>query len=238
MKSAVVLLSGGMDSSTLAYLVKERAKPEELICLSIFYGQRHKTELTFAAQIAKQLGARHAIIAIAGLEGLLTGSALTDPNVTVPHGHYAADNMKVTVVPNRNATMLSIAFAVAMANGSSIVGIAAHAGDHTIYPDCRPEFMQQFQLMENLSNGGQFGDVELSMPFIGITKAGIVAVGEKLGVPWSMTWSCYEGGVRHCGKCGTCVERKEAFQLAGVKDPTFYQSDVAGYDFKTGLIRG
>jgi 7-cyano-7-deazaguanine synthase len=224
MKSAVVLLSGGMDSSTLAYWLKATAKPEELICLSIFYGQRHKKELDFAKQIADQLSARHSIVSIRGLEGLLVGSALTDPNVAVPYGHYAAENMKITVVPNRNATMLAIAFAVAMANGASIVAMAAHAGDHTIYPDCRPEFLQQFQLMENLSNGGQFGDVELATPFAHSTKADIARYGDQLGVPWEYTWSCYEGGDVHCGQCGTCVERKEAFKLAGVFDPTLYKA--------------
>ncbi len=152
-----------------------------------------------------------------------SGSALTD-DVDVPHGHYAAENMAVTVVPNRNAIMLSIAYGVAVARGARIVAAAVHAGDHYVYPDCRPGFVEAFDRMQREAVEG-FGDPSLCLyaPFVHKTKAEIVEIGAALGVPYEDTWSCYEGGEVHCGLCGTCNERKEAFRLAGVPDPTEYR---------------
>jgi 7-cyano-7-deazaguanine synthase len=157
---------------------------------------------------------------------LLSGSALTDEGVDVPYGHYAAENMAVTVVPNRNAIMLSIAYGVAVARSASLVACAVHAGDHYVYPDCRPEFIDAFDRMQRLAVEG-FGDPNLSLyaPFMRKTKAEIVELGTALGVPYEETWSCYEGGKFHCGLCGTCTERKEAFQLVGVPDPTEYREE-------------
>jgi 7-cyano-7-deazaguanine synthase len=154
---------------------------------------------------------------------LLSGSALTD-DIEVPHGHYAAENMAVTVVPNRNAIMLSIAYGVAVARGARLVAAAVHAGDHYVYPDCRPQFVEAFDAMQRQAVEG-FGDPDLRLhaPFIHKSKAEIVEIGTSLGVPYEDTWSCYEGGEIHCGLCGTCTERKEAFQLAGVPDPTKYR---------------
>jgi 7-cyano-7-deazaguanine synthase len=223
MKSAIVLLSGGMDSTTLAYLVKEQFHPDEMLCLSVFYGQKHQVELTFARETADRLGAQWSLLHLASV-GAMLKSSLTQPDIAVPHGHYADDNMKITVVPNRNAIMLAAAFGLAFSHEAEIVGLAAHAGDHTIYPDCRPAFVDAFNEMERHSNGGQFPEAVVFAPFLNMTKADIVETGEKLGVPWAQTWSCYEGGDQHCGKCGTCVERREAFELAGVTDPTHYRS--------------
>jgi 7-cyano-7-deazaguanine synthase len=218
---SIAIVSGGLDSTVLAYLL--RAGGDEIHFLSFDYGQRHKKELEFAALSARNLGARHSILDLSGLAPLLGGNALTDDSVPVPHGHYEAPNMAITVVPNRNAVMLALAYSVAVAENSSRVAIGVHGGDHAIYPDCRPEFVEAFEKMQKQAIEG-FGDPNLQIfaPFLNSDKAGIVRQGAKLNVPFEQTWSCYEGGALHCGKCGTCVERREAFEAAGVKDPTQY----------------
>lgn len=218
---AVIIVSGGMDSVTLAYLLASEGYG--LHFLSVDYGQRHKKELAYAERCAKRLGASFEVADMSSIGQLLSGSALTD-DVEVPHGHYAAENMAVTVVPNRNAIMLSVAYGVAVARHASLVACAVHAGDHFVYPDCRPEFIEAFDYMQRRAVEG-FGNPELRLhaPFMNKTKAEIVEVGAKLNVPYEDTWSCYEGGDLHCGLCGTCYERKEAFQLANVPDPTEYR---------------
>lgn len=219
---AVVIVSGGMDSVTLAYLLDSEGY--DLHLLSVDYGQRHKKEIGYAKRCAERLGATFDIADISQVGRLLSGSALTD-DVEVPHGHYAAENMAVTVVPNRNAIMLSIAYGVAVVREAQIVATAVHAGDHYVYPDCRPQFVEAFDAMQRKATEG-FGDpnLRLHVPFVHKTKAQIVEVGATLGVPYADTWSCYEGGEIHCGLCGTCGERKEAFELAGVPDPTKYRN--------------
>lgn len=212
----VSLLSGGMDSATLAYMLADQG--EELRLLSFDYGQRHIRELESAAKIAGHLGAPHEVVTL-GLN--LPGSALTDPTIDVPEGHYEAESMKATVVPNRNAVMLSVAFALAVAHGADAVAFGAHAGDHAVYPDCRPAFVEAFQAMQDIATEG-FGAPRLLAPFVHRTKADIARLGADLGVPWANTWSCYQGGAVHCGRCGTCSERIEAFALAGADDPTEY----------------
>jgi 7-cyano-7-deazaguanine synthase len=210
-----------MDSVTLAYLLD--SETYELHVLSVDYGQRHKKEISYARRCAEQLGAIFDIADMSQVGRLLSGSALTD-DVEVPHGHYAAENMAVTVVPNRNAIMLSIAYGVAVAKEATLVACAVHAGDHFVYPDCRPEFVDAFDVMQRQAVAG-FGHPHLRLcaPFVEKTKAQIVGIGTALGVPYEDTWSCYEGGEIHCGLCGTCNERKEAFQQAGVPDPTEYR---------------
>ena len=218
---AIAIVSGGMDSVTLAYLLDSEGY--ELHLLSVDYGQRHQKELSYAKRCAERLGAAFDIADISMVGHLFSGSALTD-DIEVPHGHYAAENMAVTVVPNRNAIMLSIAYGVAVARGARLVAAAVHAGDHYVYPDCRPQFVEAFDAMQRQAVEG-FGDPDLRLhaPFIHKSKAEIVEIGTSLGVPYEDTWSCYEGGEIHCGLCGTCTERKEAFQLAGVPDPTKYR---------------
>lgn len=219
---AVAIVSGGMDSVTLAYLLAEEGYTLHL--LSFNYGQRHVKELEYARICAQRLGAEFDIVDISGVGSLLKGSALTD-DIPVPHGHYAASNMTVTVVPNRNAIMLSIAYGVAASEGAVAVAAAVHAGDHFIYPDCRPAFIEAFGRMQKEALEGIEGDgINLYAPFVHEDKASIVSAGARLGVPYADTWSCYEGGKLHCGRCGTCVERREAFELAGVPDPTIYQA--------------
>lgn len=209
----------------MAHVLKE--EDYELHLLSMDYGQRHKKELVYAERCAERLGASFDVVDISGVGRLLSGSALTD-DIDVPHGHYAEETMAVTVVPNRNAIMLSIAYGVAVARGAQVVATAVHAGDHYVYPDCRPEFVEAFDAMQKKAVEG-FGDPELHLytPFARKTKAQIAEVGASLGVPYEDTWSCYEGEEVHCGLCGTCVERKEAFELAGVPDPTVYRDREA-----------
>lgn len=217
----LVLASGGLDSTTLAYRLRDMGAKTRL--LSVDYGQRHARELECARQVADGLEVPHDVADLRSVGGLLRGSALTDPRVLVPDGHYAAESMRATVVPNRNAVMLDIAVAVAIANGCDAVAFGAHGGDHAVYPDCRPEFVTAFTASAMMANQGFLPDgFQVVAPFLDCDKAGIVRLGSRLGVPFAATWSCYKGGAVHCGTCGTCTERREAFQLAGVADPTDY----------------
>ncbi|WP_170773330.1 7-cyano-7-deazaguanine synthase QueC [Ruegeria lacuscaerulensis] len=214
----IVICSGGLDSVSLAHMV---AQDHELAGLISFdYGQRHRKELDYAALCAQRLGVSHDIIDLRPVGAVLTGSALTD-DVDVPDGHYAEDSMKVTVVPNRNAIMLTVAFGAAAARGADAVATAVHGGDHFIYPDCRPAFTEAFEAMQKLALDG-YADVSLFTPFVHRSKADIVTEGARVNTPFAQTWSCYKGGDHHCGRCGTCVERREAFHLAGIPDPTTY----------------
>ena len=214
----LVVCSGGLDSVTLAHKI---AAEQQLVGLISFdYGQRHKKELSYAEACAKRLGVPHQVIDITAIGESLTGSALTE-DIDVPDGHYAEETMKITVVPNRNAIMLAIAFGVAAAKKADAVAVAVHGGDHFIYPDCRPGFIDAFQAMQDQALDG-YAEVRLEAPFVRISKADIVTEGARNGTPFEATWSCYKGGETHCGRCGTCVERREAFHLAGVEDPTVY----------------
>ncbi|HEU0118274.1 MAG TPA: 7-cyano-7-deazaguanine synthase QueC [Alphaproteobacteria bacterium] len=216
---ALAVVSGGLDSVTLAHLLAEENSLGGLV--SFDYGQRHKKELAFAAAAAKRLDAAHHVIDISEIAAHLKGSALTD-NVDVPEGHYASENMKQTIVPNRNAIMLAVAYGIAPAYGYDAVAIAIHTGDHFIYPDCRPEFAALFDQMERKAMEG-FADIKLLTPFATKTKGDIATEAVRLKVPVIETWSCYKGGAVHCGRCGTCVERREAFSVAGSADPTQYE---------------
>jgi 7-cyano-7-deazaguanine synthase len=214
----IVICSGGLDSVSLAHMVAAKRKLTGLV--SFDYGQRHRKELDYAALCAKRLDVPHDIIDMRGIGAALTGSALTD-DVDVPDGHYAEETMRVTVVPNRNAIMLTVAYGIAAARGDQAVATAVHGGDHFIYPDCRPDFTQAFEFMQYMALDG-YADVSLYTPFVHRSKADIVTEGQRHNTPFAETWSCYKGGVHHCGRCGTCVERREAFDLAGVADPTHY----------------
>jgi len=215
---AVVLLSGGLDSSVLLYETRDSWR--EAIALSVFYGQRHYREVNAAEKIAGALRVPFRRVNLDDLRPLLHGSALTDSSVPVPDGHYQEESMRATVVPARNLLLLSVAAAVAVAEGAEEVAYAAHAGDHAVYPDCRPSFIEAVGLVLRLCD---YRPVLLRTPFRDWRKQDIVRRGADLGVPFDLTWSCYRGGELHCGTCGTCVERREAFELAGVPDPTRYQ---------------
>ncbi|MGH3158327.1 MAG: 7-cyano-7-deazaguanine synthase QueC [Streptosporangiaceae bacterium] len=220
---AVVIASGGLDSTTLVYHL--RAQGSRMRLLSFDYGQRHRKELESACQIAEALGLPHHVLDLRPVGALLAGSALTDPGVGVPDGHYTDESMRATVVPNRNALMLDVAVGVAVANGCDAVAFGAHGGDHAIYPDCRPEFVDAFTTAARLGNAGFLvPGFRIFAPFLLLSKTDIVRLGAHCGVPFERTWSCYKGGTQHCGRCGTCTERREAFQQAGLPDPTTYEA--------------
>lgn len=222
-RHAIVIASGGLDSTVLAYWLASRSA--ELTLVSFDYGQRHRVELSCAADIATLLGSPHEVVELSGVGRLLAGSALTDTAVSVPDGYYTDESMRVTVVPNRNAIMLDVAVAIAVARKADAVAFGAHAGDHAIYPDCRPEFVECFTRTARVANEGLLAeDFGIVAPFLSLSKADIVHIGAELGVPFGRTWSCYRGEAVHCGTCGTCTERKEAFQQAGTPDPTTYRS--------------
>jgi 7-cyano-7-deazaguanine synthase len=223
MHRSIVILSGGMDSTTAVYWAQKYYDDNPLL-LSFNYGQKHKRELEFAKKTAERLDLEHNIVDLQSVRPLIATSALTSNAIDVPEGHYESETMKQTVVPNRNMMMLSIAYAAGIANDSEYVITGVHAGDHAVYPDCRPEFIQAFNTCAMLANEG-FGGDELAVlgPFLNMTKAGIAAVGEDLGVPWHETWSCYKGGEFHCGRCSTCVERLEALHEAECHDETVYE---------------
>lgn len=219
-EKVVVIYSGGMDSTVLLYHL--RSQGYDVRALSVDYGQRHRNELNSARSICRMTGIPHEVADLRGITHLLKGSSLTDLEVEVPEGHYAEESMKATVVPNRNMIMLSVAIGYAISLKAQFVAYGAHAGDHTIYPDCRPEFAAAINTAALLADWHQ---IELLHPFIRLTKAEIAKRGAELKVPFELTWSCYKGDVRHCGLCGTCVERAEAFTLAGLQDPTEYQDN-------------
>ncbi len=218
---AVVIASGGLDSTTVAYWLASLGSRVTL--LSFDYGQRHRKELDYARAVGELLDASHEVVDLTSVGRLLGGSALTDTAVQVPDGHYSDQSMRATVVPNRNMIMLSVAVGVAVAAGADAVAFGAHAGDHPIYPDCRGEFFDQFaETARAATDGFHVEGFDLIAPFLALTKADIVTVGGQVGVPFERTWSCYKGGRVHCGTCGTCIERREAFEVAGVEDPTEY----------------
>ena len=214
----ICLLSGGLDSTTLAAFLK--SKGHELTALSVHYGQRHAKELEAAERIAAYLGIEWVQVDLGAIRGLFAGSGSSQvTDEAVPEGHYAESNMRSTVVPNRNMIMLSVAAALAISRKANAIAFAAHAGDHAIYPDCREAFVNA---MRPALASCDYGVLHLLTPFLFETKADIAQRAAALRVPVEMTWSCYQGEAIHCGRCGTCVERAEAFSLAGVDDPTVY----------------
>jgi 7-cyano-7-deazaguanine synthase len=218
----VVLLSGGMDSVSALYDAKQ--KHEVVGAISFDYGSKHNhKEIPFAAYHSRKFNIEHRVIHL-DFVGELFKSDLLKSGGQIPDGHYEEETMKSTVVPFRNGIMLSISAGFAESRDAEGLVIAAHAGDHAIYPDCREEFMKS---MADAIRIGTYAGIKLLRPFIAMTKAEIAARGHALGVDFSQTWSCYKGAALHCGNCGTCVERREAFMLARVVDPTAYASATA-----------
>lgn len=216
MKNSLIIVSGGMDSITLL----NEYKDEIAMAVTFDYGSNHaKKEIPMAKLHCERLGIKHIVIPLAFVHEYFKSSLLEGADA-IPEGHYAAENMKSTVVPFRNGIMLAIACGIAESNGLKKVMIANHAGDHTIYPDCRPDFIKA---MSQAMHFGTFENVKIFAPYTNITKGEIAKHGKALGVNYAETWSCYKGGDKHCGKCGTCVERKEALAYAGIDDPTEYE---------------
>lgn len=221
MTRTVAIVSGGMDSVVLAHMLKHEGHDLDLV--SFDYGQRHSKELDFAQQCARDLDAGWHLVDLSAMTDLLENSALTNHAMEVPDGHYAEQTMRITVVPNRNAIMLNIAAGLAITVGAKHVATGVHGGDHYIYPDCRPAFIKAVDAMLCVATDGfavkGFG---VLAPFLNWTKGDIARLGADIGVDYTKTWSCYKGGAVHCGSCGTCFERREAFGEAGVTDPTEY----------------
>ncbi|MEY2879735.1 MAG: 7-cyano-7-deazaguanine synthase QueC [Verrucomicrobiota bacterium] len=215
----VVLCSGGMDSVTALHWA--RRGHDVRAALSFDYGAKHNArEIPFAREHAAALGVRHETIALDFVARLFASDLLTSGGA-IPDGHYEEKIMRQTVVPFRNAILLSIACGFAESAGAEGLVIAAHGGDHAIYPDCREEFMRA---MADAMRLGTYAGMQLLRPFIALNKAQIATEGARLGVDFARTWSCYKGAAVHCGTCGTCVERREAFLHAGLADPTEYAS--------------
>ena len=216
MKDSVIIVSGGMDSITLLY----DRRDEIALAISFDYGSNHNArEIAYAKIHCKRLGIEHITIPLDFMHKYFRSSLLEGADA-IPEGHYAAENMKSTVVPFRNGIMLAVAAGVAESRNLTKLLIANHGGDHTIYPDCRPEFISA---MDSATNAGTYVGVRVVAPYTNITKGDIARIGKKLGIDYAETWSCYKGGEKHCGKCGTCVERKEALAYAGIEDTTEYE---------------
>lgn len=216
-KKIVLCLSGGLDSTTLLFELLSQGWSVDTLAFE--YGQRHRRELDAAHAVARVAGVSCKTVDLSPLGVVLGGSALTDHSIAVPHGHYSDDSMKLTVVPNRNMIFLSVAAGYAMSLGAQAVAFAAHSDDRSTYPDCRPEFVQELGKAIALAH---WVPVELQAPYLTVSKGEICSRGKELGVPYELTWSCYEGGERHCGRCGTCMARREAFAFAAIVDPTQY----------------
>ncbi len=217
-QKVVVIYSGGMDS----YTVLNRALKDgyEVYALSFDYGQRHVKELECARAVCERLNIEHKVIDISAINQIIGGSALTD-NIDVPEGHYEAENMKQTVVPNRNMILISMAVGYAVSVEAHKVYYGAHSGDHAIYPDCRPEFVEKMNDVCKIAN---YEPVEVFSPYLYQSKIDILTDGLNMGLDYSHTWTCYNGREKACGKCGACQERLEAFELNNAVDPLEYEA--------------
>ena len=215
-RHGLIVLSGGMDSVTLLYEYQR----DIALAVSFDYGSKHNArELPFARLHCERLGIEHLVIPL-GFIGQYFHSALLSSGGAIPKGRYDEENMASTVVPFRNGIMLSIAAGLAESRGLDRVYIANHFGDHAIYPDCRSSFIRP---MHEAIHEGTGNHVSISAPYTDLTKGEIAAHGKKLGIDYAETWSCYEGDTIQCGTCGTCIERREAMQEAGIIDPTPYK---------------
>ncbi|EPC03724.1 hypothetical protein L861_04330 [Litchfieldella anticariensis FP35 = DSM 16096] len=215
---AVVIYSGGMDSFTVLH--RARREGYEIHALSFDYGQRHARELDAATWVCQQLGIAHQVVDIRAIHGLIDNSALTDASREMPEGNYDSDNLATTVVPNRNMILLSLAIAQAVNIGANKVFYGAHGGDHVLYPDCRPLFVEKMNAVAAIAN---FEAVEICAPYLHSSKQAILADGLAMGLDYAATWTCYRGEELACGRCGSCRERLAAFTDNGVTDPLAYR---------------
>lgn len=218
-KKVVVIYSGGMDSFTVLHKAIESGLTP--YALTFDYGQRHIKEIEIAKSVCNELGINHKVIDISAINQLIGGSSLTDNSIDVALGHYQEDNMLSTVVPNRNMILLSLAIGYAVSIKADQVYYGAHSGDHAIYPDCRPEFVEKMNDVAAIAN---YEKTEIFSPYLNSDKIGILKDGLKMGLDYSKTWTCYNGREKACGLCGSCVERLEAFAKNGLDDPIEYES--------------
>ena len=216
-EKVVVIYSGGMDSFTVLHKAIEQGK--EVYPLTFNYGQRHSKEIEYAANVCKELGVPHKVVDISAINQLMAGSSLTS-DIDIPEGHYEEESMKSTMVPNRNMVLLSMAIAYAVSLDAGAVYYGAHSGDHAIYPDCRPEFVEK---MNDVSQIANYDPVDIVSPYIKDDKIGILRDGLRMGLDYGKSWTCYNGREKACGQCGSCQERLEAFELNGVIDPLSYK---------------
>lgn len=217
-KDALLVLSGGMDSVTMLYDFSDSID----LAVTFNYGSNHNMrEMECARYHCRNLGIELVEIDLSFIGQYFHSSLLSGADA-VPVGEYDFDNMKSTVVPFRNGIMLAAAAGLAESRGLKAVMIANHAGDHAIYPDCRAGFVHS--MSEAMRHGTYIG-VQIDAPYTGISKSDIARIGKRLGLDYSTTYSCYKGGEKHCGKCGTCVERKEALRDAGIEDTTEYETE-------------
>lgn len=216
-EKVVVIYSGGMDSFTVLHKAIEEGK--EVYPLTFNYGQRHSKEIDYAANVCASLNVPHKVVDISAISQLMAGSSLTS-DIDIPQGHYEEDSMKSTMVPNRNMVLLSMAIAYAVSLDARAVYYGAHSGDHAIYPDCRPEFVEK---MNDVSQIANYDPVDIVSPYIKDSKIGILRDGLRMGLDYGQSWTCYNGREKACGVCGSCQERLEAFELNGVNDPLSYE---------------
>lgn len=216
-EKVVVIYSGGMDSYTVLNRAIKDGK--QVFPITFDYGQRHVKEIACAKAVCERLNVPHKIIDISAINQLLAGSSLTD-NIDIPHGHYEEESMKSTVVPNRNMILLSLAVGYAVSIEASQVYYGAHSGDHAIYPDCRPEFVEKMNDVCQIAN---YEAIDIFSPYLTVSKTDILTDGIKMGLDYSQTWTCYNGREKSCGKCGACQERLEAFEQNNAVDPLAYE---------------
>lgn len=221
MAKVVVIYSGGMDSFTVLHHALQQG--HEVFAISFNYGQRHVRELDAAAQVCQQLNIPHKVVDITAINSLLAGSSLTS-DIAIPEGEYAEDNMRSTVVPNRNMILLSLAIGYAVSIEAEAVYYGAHSGDHDIYPDCRPEFVEKMNAVSLIAN---YEPIRIEVPYLHSDKAEILAAGLAMDLDYSQTWTCYNGREKACGKCSACSERLAAFAANQVVDPLAYEEESA-----------
>lgn len=218
-KKAVVIYSGGMDSFTVLHLALKQGY--ELYPLTFDYGQRHAKEVEYAQKVCVSLQLPLKVLDIRVINQLMQSSSLTQDGLEIPEGHYKEESMKSTVVPNRNMILLSLAIGYAVDIGALDVFYGAHSGDHAIYPDCRPEFVNAMNDVAKIAN---YDPIEIHTPFLHSDKIEILKTGIEMGLDYGNTWTCYNGREKACGKCGSCNERLEAFRLNHQQDPLEYET--------------
>ena len=216
MTKIIVVYSGGLDSFTL--LNEAIRSGKDVSALSFDYGQKHKKELHFVEKFCAQDSIDSKIVDVSSIKELFQGSSLTD-EIDIPKGHYEDDSMKSTVVPNRNMILISLALGYAVTKEAEEVWFGAHADDHAIYPDCRPEFVEKMDSVARIAN---YSPIAIKAPYITMSKTEILAIGLNMQLDYGLTWTCYEGKELACGTCGACHERLESFAANNVIDPIKY----------------